>query len=270
MPRDVARAGLYRGKINLWVEDALTREYLSAVWKADPDVHFLIGGGNEGVRAIIKDAEDAGFVNVFGVTDRDFRPTNRDDWKNPSKTFRTFVLPVHELENYLLDSDAIQSSRLNNQGLDAPQIEGAMKKRAGELCWWAACRDVVAEIKRRFRDRFISDPPCSPADLATSKKHICDSPWFQKLSSEVARSSESEIEKLLQEKHGVAQESLANGTWRQDFAGKEIFRDACSRICDRTQLKRGMSPTEFDIDLTKDVAAYQVKASTVPSDLVEL
>jgi len=30
--RDVARASLYRGKINLWVEDELTRAYLSEVW----------------------------------------------------------------------------------------------------------------------------------------------------------------------------------------------------------------------------------------------
>ena len=60
MPRDVARAGLYRGSINLWVEDGLSREYLSTLWN-DPGVAFFVGGGNEGVRAIVKDAEDAKF-----------------------------------------------------------------------------------------------------------------------------------------------------------------------------------------------------------------
>ena len=94
----MARAGLYRGSINLWVEDALTREYLSTLWN-DPSVFFLVGGGNEGVRAIVKDAEEAGFANVFGLTDRDFRPTNTSAWIDPLKTFRTFVLPVHEIEN---------------------------------------------------------------------------------------------------------------------------------------------------------------------------
>ena len=64
MPRDVARAALYRGSINLWVEDALTREYLSTLWN-DSSVLFLVGGGNEGVQAIVKDAEEAGFANVF-------------------------------------------------------------------------------------------------------------------------------------------------------------------------------------------------------------
>lgn len=32
---------LYRGKINLWVEDTLTKEYLKEIWEADPDISFL-------------------------------------------------------------------------------------------------------------------------------------------------------------------------------------------------------------------------------------
>src|SRR5690348_16926309 len=116
MPREVARAALYRGIINLWVEDELSREYLSKIWNTPPDVFFLIGGGNEGVNAVVKDAESAGFPNVFGLIDCDFRPTNRIHWNAPAKTFRTFVLPVHEIENYLLDPQALAASRLNTLG----------------------------------------------------------------------------------------------------------------------------------------------------------
>lgn len=93
--RDVSRASLYSGLINLWVEDELTHAYLSAVWNS-PDVKLLVGGGNEGVRAIVKDAEESGFKNVFALIDRDFRQTNRYDWLDPGKTFRTFVLRVHD------------------------------------------------------------------------------------------------------------------------------------------------------------------------------
>jgi hypothetical protein len=57
--RDVARASLYTAPINLWVEDELTRAYLDAVWNS-PAVKFLIGGGNEGLQAIVNDAERAG------------------------------------------------------------------------------------------------------------------------------------------------------------------------------------------------------------------
>src|SRR4051812_26101719 len=127
MPRDVPRAALYRGVINLWVENALSREYLAAVWRNDPDVAFFVGGGNDGVRAVVKDAEEAGYTNVFGVTDRDFRPSNRSDWLDPRKMFRTFVLPVHEIENDLLEAEALRSSRLHNRDLAAADIERHMK-----------------------------------------------------------------------------------------------------------------------------------------------
>ena len=91
MPRDVARDALYSGQINLWVEDCLTRAYLDALWN-DSAVKFLIGGGRDGVGAILKDAEDAGYTNVFGVIDRDFEPSNQSDWMDPAKTSRRFVV----------------------------------------------------------------------------------------------------------------------------------------------------------------------------------
>ena len=106
MTRDIARASLYRGAINLWVEDELTRAYLAEVWN-DPSIAYFIGGGHDGVNAIVHDAEKDGCRNVFAVIDRDNRPSNHKDWLTSGKTFRTFVLPVHEIENYLLDSAAL-------------------------------------------------------------------------------------------------------------------------------------------------------------------
>ena len=274
MPREVARAALYRGIINLWVEDGLTREYLSAVWNHPTDVFFLIGGGNEGVGGVVKDAESAGFPNVFGLIDRDFRPTNRSHWVSPGKTFRTFVLPVHEIENYLLDPGALVASRLNTLRRTASQIEGYLTTAAGRLTWWAACRHVVAELKGRFRDPFIPDPPCGTcADEVGAIDHICASHWFLKLSQEAARTTNDDVRQLLAEAHREAQSHLSNGNWRIEFAGKEIYRDVGSRICDRKDpALRHYRPTqvEFDIDLAKDIAVWQSANGQVPHELVEL
>jgi hypothetical protein len=270
MPSDVPRAPLYRGVINLWVEDALTREYLAAVWRNDPDVAFLVGGGNEGIRGVVHHAKAAGYRNVFGVTDRDFRPSNRAAWDDPQKTFRTFVLPVHEIENYLLDADALHSSRLQNTGLPVGEIEVRMRAAAQRLCWWAACREVVAELKRRFREPFVADPACTLSGLDQAQAHICESPWFRKLDQEVARSTTEDVGRLLQEGHRQAEWRLADGTWRSEFAGKEIFRDVGSRICDRRKLAMAMTPTDFDTNLAKDVADWQVQQNRVPQDLLEL
>ena len=123
--RDVARASLYRAPINLWVEDEFTRTYISEVWN-DPTVSFLIGGGHEGVQAVVKDAEESGFPNVFALIDRDFRQSNRQFWLDPGKTFRRFILRVHEIENHLLDARALASIRLNNLGKTPDEIETMM------------------------------------------------------------------------------------------------------------------------------------------------
>lgn len=270
MPRDVARDALYNGQINLWVEDDLTRAYLGALWN-DSAVKFLIGGGRDGVGAILRDAEDAGYTNVFGLTDRDVRPANVSGWTNQAKTFRTFVLPVHEVENYLLDSWALQASRYQNRGLEATAIEARMVSKSNQLCWWAACRDVIAELKRRFRESFVPDPKQSVIDEATARAHICGSPWFRKLASEAGRSSEADVHALLAVSYAAASGRIADGSWRQDFAGKEILRDVAGWMCDRTKIPRfPSSDPEFYADLAKAIAVWQVANNAVPADLSNL
>ncbi len=268
--QDVARASLYRGAINLWVEDELTRAYLSAVWNT-PTVAFFIGGGNEGVRAVVKDAEESGFTNVFALIDRDFRRTNKPHWFVAGKTGRTFVPPLHEIENYLLDAGALAASRFNNLKKTADEIESVMRVAAGRLLWWAARRDVVAELRRRFREGFLSDPNCDVSSDAQAHGHICSSPWFQKLAHECGRTTEAEVDQLLSTARALADQSLADGSWKLEFAGKEILRDVGIRICDRTKFP-GYKPSaaEFDGDLAKEVGAWQRDNNAVPSDLTDL
>ena len=268
--QDVARASLYRGLINLWVEDELTRAYLSAVWNS-PSVTFFIGGGNEGVRAIVKDAEEAGISNVFALIDRDFRQTNKQDWLDPRKSTRTFVLRVHEIENHLLDAHALASIRLNNLAKTPDEIETIMSTAASRLCWWAAGRDVIAEFRKRFREGFLSDPSCAVGTEDQAMDHIVRSPWFQKLASQVNRTTVSDVHNLLLNAHVKATQSLSDGRWRNEYAGKEILRDVGSRICDRPRIPNyAPKKAEFDADLAKEVGAWQRQNNAVPPDLLDL
>jgi hypothetical protein len=268
--RDVARASLYRAPINLWVEDEVTRTYLSEIWN-NPAVAFLIGGGNEGVRAIVNDAEAFGFANVFALIDRDFQQSNKQFWLLPGKTFRTFILRVHEIENHLLDSRALSSVRLNNLGETSDEIEAMMARCANRLCWWAACRDAVAELRNRFRREFVSDPSCDVSTEAQASDHIVRSPWFRKLASETSRTTEPDVRQLLSDAHAKATQSLSDGRWKNEFAGKEILHDVGSRICNRTS-EPGYNPTkaEFDADLAKVIGAWQRQNNAVPPDLLDL
>jgi len=93
--------------------------------------------------------------------------------------------------------NALQASRYQNRGLEATVIEARMLSKSEQLCWWAACRDVIAELKQRFRDSFVPDPKQSVIDEATARAHICGSPWFRKLATEAGRSSEADVHALL-------------------------------------------------------------------------
>ena len=76
---------------------------------------------------------------------------------------------------------------------------------------------------------------------------------------------------LLASSHAVAIACHANGTWRQEFAGKEILRDVAGRICDRTAIpKFPSSDVEFYSDLAKEVAGWQVANNAAPADLIDL
>lgn len=201
MPRDVARASLYTGTINLWVEDEITRSYLRQLW-SDSNIKFLIGGGYEGVIAVVHEAEKAGYHNVFAVIDRDLSQSNSRNWLKSNKKFKRFVLPVHEVENYLLDKTALAASVFNNRGLSAEEIDRRMLLCAKQQIWWMACCAVVAVLRDRFRANFLNDPSQPKINREEAAvQHILKHDWFRTLAHKTAISTEEDIRSLLSEKH---------------------------------------------------------------------
>lgn len=271
MPRDVARATLYRAPINLWVEDELTRAYLSELWN-DPGIAYFIGGGKDGVRAVVHDAQEASYANVFGLVDRDLLRTNEAAWADPRKTFRTFVLPVHETENYLLDASALSDCRFNNVQRTRDDIEALMKAEAARSRSWAACSEVVDLLRARFRGQFLVEPTAPPVlTEAEAQAHICDSAWFRRLPRRVAAMTYPRIHRLLTRAHVRCDRRIADGTWRIHFAGKQILRDIGSRIFDATRMpKYRPTQAEFDADLAKEIGAWQVSHGAIPPSLIGL
>lgn len=271
MPRDVASNALYSGQINLWVEDDLTRSYLSALW-SDPAVKFLIGGSRNGVIAILQDSEDSGYTNVFGLIDRDHGKTNYADWFVPTRTFRRFILPRHEIENYLLDSPALQGCKFNKHNRSVEDIDQFLNKTAQGRCWWMACCDVVSQIRELFFDKFIKHPKTHPDDTeAAARESITQTEWFKALQDKTSKMSEANVHELLSKAHKQAITALETDDWRSMFAGKEIVRAVGGFIFNHSKnptYKR--SPAVFESDLAKGVAAWQVKHEAIPQELVEL
>ncbi|MBS0211445.1 MAG: hypothetical protein JSS27_21090 [Planctomycetes bacterium] len=260
--------GFYTGAINLWVEDVVTENYLRKAWNDDPAVRFYIGGGADGILAVLKEAESAGLKNVFAYVDRDFRTSNRADWNNPAKG-RKFVADVHEVENHLLDCAALAGCRLNSQGRVAADIDTRLKQRAGELAWWMACRRVIAEVRERTLQGFYHDPICPEVtDQTSAEKYVLAEPWRAQVQAYVPTLTNLNLQTALANHHVDATTWITNGQWRSQFSGKELFRHIRGWVY--TNAPATNSTSMSDADLAKAIGEWQCQNACVPSEIADL
>lgn len=271
MIRDIGLPDLYPpgSKIFLWVEDAVARIYLNECWQHDPEIFFLTAGGSENVGAVLKDAEERGYGNVFGFRDRDFRASNRADWFDARKGFQCFVPEVHEVENYLLDEAALGGCMLNNNNRNAVNIRRRLNGRAKGLVWWMACRQVIVGLAEEFRAGFLEHPKCPEVtDLTSAEQSIITQEWFGQLKVRANRATKSgEISRRLKEAHSFFQAHLTSGQWKDTFSGKELFREVRGWVYTPP---RPASRTDLDVDLAREVARWQVENHRVPLEVLEL
>lgn len=273
MSRASSISSLYRpDRIHLWVEDPFTREYLKECWNdADAEFMFHIAGGNQGVGSIIKDAEDQDLSSVFGFVDQDFGPTNRADWLGENNTFRRFVSGVHEVENYLLDADAMAGCSLNTAGRTHAEILQRISRRADELKWWMACRRVIKQLYAEFCQGFLEHPKCPHVtDHATAEKCIVEQTWYKQIKSKVdAISTLNEIGRRLQDAYDEAVVQLKNDLWKTTFSGKELFHHVRDYVY-VNHPNPNASSAELDADLARSIARWQFAEKRVPEEVTEL
>ncbi len=115
MPKTSDLASILSQKpIVLIVEDRITKEYLYSVWGADQQYfNILTSGGHEVVKGVVADFRKHGHDTVFGLVDRDFGKDNVARWSATDSPPHVFQPRFHELENILLDCDALAGCALN-------------------------------------------------------------------------------------------------------------------------------------------------------------
>jgi len=177
MPVDADLMKLHRRPMNLWVEDPLTSEYLNEVWQ-EPRILLLIAGSSASVKPVVSLACTNGAKNVFGLVDRDFENTNEPRWASP--LLHHFVLPVHEMENYLLDANALAGCDVNNRARSIAEIEIRMLGFAQSVLYWMAANAVINRIRQACLNDFIVRP--KQAELTSEAEiwnYIQTTPWYQ-------------------------------------------------------------------------------------------
>jgi hypothetical protein len=204
--------------------------------------------------------------------DRDFGDTNISQWGNPASTASVMVLPVHELENYLLEEDALAGCALNNQGRTVAEV-AAYTRRSADLCEWQV---AAAQAVASWRDTFQSDFPAHPSrdtvyDQRSALSFLQSLPWYGAVVSRAATiTATGQPAAALALAHGNVSAWLASAEWKNRFPGKEIFRDVRGYIYDPAALGAPSTGTQPDIDVAVAVAIWQRSNGRVPPELQTL
>lgn len=242
----------FQADLLLLVEDARTRVVLGECWSsgaARPSVVVRAVGGGSAVRALVQAAREQGRRTVFGLRDADFGGLGAFDQRGPD-----FRLPVHELENLLLDFEVLSSLA---SGAAAREIEDAAHRKAETMVpWMATCR-VLREL-RTDHPPFPEHPSVAAMatpDLALS--HLRSLRYGESLRRNVVQKwTDEHLQTLLGQYLKDYARELADGRWVQTFAGKEIFEHlhASAGI-------RWRSPRATGDDLAKMIASAWSRGS---------
>jgi hypothetical protein len=264
MAKDREPTSLYSARVNIWVEDELTRRYLPVVWQLR-GLKLLDAGGASTIAPAVHDAQTQQAFHVFGIVDGDFEPSNEDRWQTAS----VFRLPVHEIENYLLlDADALAESKLNSNGRSLAGIEQFMFERASQLLWWTSVCSTIARIRHLVLDGFIERPRLAGLiDRDSARHHFTQSPWLRAFPNS-AKLASARLDDWLDEAIAAHQRALADGSWRRTFPGKEIFRSVRGWIHEDRHGET--TAAGLDADLAQVIARWQQTNGRVPAELLKL
>lgn len=250
-------------KVYVWVEDNETRTYLDAVWD-DPEMGLLVAGGHENIHAVVKSSRQNKFTHVFGFRDRDFGRSNRAHWNRPDTEVMTSE--AFELENLVLDSEAMAACDVNTSGKNAAQIEAELLRLAAELPWWMSCRHAITRIHDAVAGQFIGHP--KRGDVKTqheAEAAIFTSQWWAAVLPTIGNAmTQPAVQTSLQHNHASYSAMLGNDQWRTHFSGKEVLRDVVTRIW----TKRHSAQLHFDF--VQAIGRAQRSAGRVPDEIREL
>ncbi|MCB9740039.1 MAG: hypothetical protein H6747_12305 [Deltaproteobacteria bacterium] len=245
-------SALYKNRpVILWVEDELTRIVLRALWQ-DPDIGLLIAGGSQAVRSTVNDARRAGHENVFGIRDRDFGRSNQERWLRPESHVDVLIPDAFEIENHLLQFDALAGlgAAHNPRCRTAAELQAKAQAVAEGSLWWMAVRATIAASRVQLTDGFPAHPSLRNAPslrteaeaLATLEERLLQSEWGLRVQNWVPTLDRAWIVERMREQEARLRADLESGSWRFNWSGKEVLAVVADDMgCGVADVARGLA-----------------------------
>jgi hypothetical protein len=213
------------------------------VGRGRPHIRAVTAGGRDGVYALVSGAPRASQGKaVVGLVDSDFSLDNQASWKAPD--VHILRVPAHEFENLLLDFDVLSAVARTDAAAD---IEEAGRKYAGKHKWWMACKKALDELRGAVSAYFPADPALSAMSQQQAASHITRSDYWKQHKQALATwDSSTYVERRIAEIGADYDRDLANGDWKRNFSGKEVFRHVRTFMPGLCRYAKGKTPADND------------------------
>ena len=260
---------LYRGPLNVWVEDPLSHAVLTELW-ADTQINVLVTAGKPGVIHLVQANPEPLRRQVHGIVDRDFDDGNEGDW--PREGCRILRTTTHEMENLLLDFDVLAEL---SRGEPADRIRAQALGRAREILFWMAGKAVLREMQGQLGSGFPPDPRLDALrSLEAVEEHLSRHVYWTEHGAHWARWAQPAARsEAVRTWHDLLQGELEGAGWSSTFSGKELFRYLRSHVrgLDDSPARPPL-PTDADRDLNlaKRIARKMREVQRIPPAIVRM
>ena len=272
----------FGSKISVYVEDEITRRYLNAIiGDKGKLVSFIVVGGAKTVLGMLEDAVRCNRKDVtFGIVDRDYACSDSYGWSEKSGA-SYYKLPMHEIENYLLDFDAIAEFTPKGKptGKSAEHWRIIAHTVAKEYLYSIVYNQLISDVRRKIGCKFpkqivLSSSPKRDYAIITNGEtlHSTDDvvrrfeaePWFGEIETGIAEFKQHDSLLSIINSHVANYTAILNSTddaWKRDFPGKEMFEGITNAM--------SMTPDER-CELARWIGERQKMRDAIPDDIQKI
>ena len=272
----------FGSKVLVYVEDEITRRYLNAViGHRGKLVRFTVVGGVKTVLGMLEDAARCNRKNVtFGIIDRDYACGDKQGWFQQSGAYY-YKLPMHEIENYMLDFDAIAefTPRGKPTGKSASHWRTIAHTVAKEYLYSIVYNQLIFDVRRKIVRDFpkqivLSSSPNRDYTIIANGETLRSTDdvvrrfesehWLSEIGNRIAEFQHHDFLVKTANEYVAKYTTILNSPdddWKREFPGKEMFAG----------IANAMSMTSDDrYELARWIGESQNRHNTVPGDIQEV
>lgn len=248
----------------LFVEDNFTREcFLTLFPSCQNWLTITVVGDSHAVDKVVRywSIVIPDDKQVFGFIDRDFSCQSNGDWKGYDQ--RVFVMSRHEMENYLLNFQAVVELLPNGKRhFTEERLAEELQSKMRPLTWrWACCKALTTihrAIGMNFPKQHQASHVCNEEDAVL---FILEHEWTQSIATVIDfQLAETQVKSYVNEFRSSFETDLENGDWLKTFPGKEMFKHLCQMIF-------ANASAACQLDYAKQICTWFRNNNQIPEEL---